>query len=63
MISTKDASDYIDKLEKENMDARHLINSIANDYYELSHDKIKLQRDDYMRWAKKWLEVHPEDDR
>lgn len=41
------------------MSARQVIEMIANDYYELSHDKIKLQRDDYMRWCKEWLQDNP----
>lgn len=32
-----------------------LVEYIANDYVELSHDKIKVQRDDYIRLAKKIL--------
>jgi hypothetical protein len=51
------------RIEEENFTARHLITSIANDWIELSHDKIKLQRDDYIRWAKKWLETYPEGER
>jgi len=39
--------------------ARQVIEMIASDHYELSHDKIKLQRDDYMRWCKEWLELNP----
>lgn len=42
------------------MSARQMIEMIANDYYELSHDKIKLQRDDYMRWCKEWLQDNPD---
>jgi hypothetical protein len=35
---------------------------IANDYFELSHEKIKLQRDDYMRKAKQLLaEIYPDE--
>lgn len=29
---------------------------IANDYFELSHEKVRVQRDDYIRMAKKLLE-------
>jgi hypothetical protein len=39
--------------------ARQIIEMIANEYYELSHDKIKLQRDDHVRWCKQWLELNP----
>lgn len=44
------------------LSARQVIEMIANDYYELSHDKIKLQRDDYMRWCKEWLALNPVED-
>jgi hypothetical protein len=43
----------------EGLTARQIIEMIANEYYELSHDKIKLQRDDHVRWCKKWLELNP----
>jgi hypothetical protein len=43
----------------EGLTARQVIEMIANEYYELSHDKIKLQRDDHLRWCKKWLELNP----
>ena len=36
--------------------ARHLIEMIANEYIELSHDKVRLQRDDHIKWCKQWLE-------
>ena len=29
---------------------------VANDYYELSHDKVKWQRDDFMKRARRLLE-------
>jgi hypothetical protein len=35
----------IDKYEQ-------VLNSIANEYVELSHDKIKWQCEDHIRWAK-----------
>ena len=31
------------------------IHYIANDYIELSHDKVRVQRDDYVKIAKKLL--------
>ena len=34
---------------------RALIHYIANDWIELSHDKVRFQRDDYVRLAKKVL--------
>lgn len=41
--------------------ARQLINWIANDYVELSHDKILWQRNDFMAACKDWLRHNPED--
>ena len=40
--------------------ARQFIEMIANEYIELSHDKVRLQRDDHVRWAKEWLRAHPD---
>jgi hypothetical protein len=40
--------------------ARQFIEAIANEYIELSHDKIRLQRDDHIRWAKEWLRANPD---
>lgn len=40
--------------------ARQFIEMIANEYVELSHDKIRLQRDDHIRWAKEWLRANPD---
>jgi len=45
--------------------AVQIIEYIANDYVELSHDKVRLQRDDYMKICRAWLlrnyhTVHPE---
>lgn len=37
-------------------EAVRLIQFIANDYYELSHDKIKWQRDDHMNRCRKFLD-------
>jgi chorismate mutase len=34
---------------------KHVLESIANEYVELSHDKIKWQCDDHIRWAKEAL--------
>ena len=39
-----------------NLTSVQLIESIANDYVELSHDKIKWQRDDYINTCRDWLE-------
>ena len=43
----------------EGLTSRQIIEMIANEYIELSHDKIKLQRDDHIHWCKKWLELNP----
>jgi hypothetical protein len=40
--------------------ARQFIECIANEYIELSHDKVRLQRDDHIRWAKEWLRANPD---
>ena len=42
--------------------ARQLIQSIANEYIELSHDKVRWQRDDHIRICKEWLKANPEED-
>ena len=34
---------------------KQALESIANEYVELSHDKIKWQCDDHIRWAKEAL--------
>jgi hypothetical protein len=36
-------------------EAERALDLIARDYIELSHEKIKVQRDDYMRYAKEAL--------
>ena len=41
--------------------ARQVIEMIANDYVELSHDKVLWQRDDHMRICKEWLKAHPKE--
>jgi hypothetical protein len=40
--------------------ARQFIEMIANEYVELSHDKVRMQRDDHVRWAKEWLRANPD---
>jgi len=40
-----------DKYEK----AYNFIRYIANDYFELSQEKVRIQRDDYVRIARKLL--------
>ena len=39
-----------------NLTAEQLIAYIANDYVELSHDKILWQRNDHMKICGQWLE-------
>ena len=43
-------------------EAIKLIKMIANDYVELSHDKIKWQRDDYIKRCRKFLDNYVEND-
>lgn len=40
-----------------------IIKYIANDYVELSHDKVRLQRDDHMKLCRKFLEEYYKEDR
>jgi hypothetical protein len=47
-------NDYIEQLT-----ARQVIEMIANEYIELSHDKVRTQRDDHIRWCKEWLQHNP----
>jgi ElaB/YqjD/DUF883 family membrane-anchored ribosome-binding protein len=42
-----------DKAEIEKL--RQVLHSIANEYVELSHDKIKWQCEDHIKWAKEAL--------
>lgn len=42
------------------LSARQVIEMIANEYVELSHDKIRLQRDNHIRWCKDWLRNNPD---
>jgi len=51
-----DMNDYIEQLT-----ARQIIEMISNDYVELSHDKMRMQAHDHIRWCKKWLELNKED--
>ena len=37
------------------MTAEDIIRYIANDYVELSHDKVLLQRNDYIKTCREWL--------
>lgn len=38
--------------------AEQVIQSIANEQIELSHDKIKWQNEDHIRWCKKFIEEY-----
>ena len=38
------------------LSAEQLIAYIANDYVELSHDKVLWQRNDHMKICREWLE-------
>jgi hypothetical protein len=38
--------------------AIQLIDYISRDYVELSHDKIRIQRDDFMKICKDWMRVN-----
>ena len=40
------------------MSSEDLIKFIANDYVELSQEKIVIQRNDYIKMSKRWLELH-----
>lgn len=41
---------------------RSVVHFIANDYYELSYDKIKWQRDDWRKRCQKVIEENSADD-
>ena len=44
-------------MPREDYDAMYeFIHYIANDYIELSHEKVRIQRDDYVRMARDLLE-------
>ena len=40
------------------LSAEDLIYAIARDYVELSNDKVRMQRDDHMRWCSDWLKCN-----
>lgn len=42
----------------DNLTAEQLISYIANDYIELSHEKIENQRNYYIRICASWLKTH-----
>lgn len=43
------------------LSAEAFIKLIASDYVELSHDKIKLQRDEYIKAARSWVSANLRD--
>jgi hypothetical protein len=47
-----ESSSIISKLQSENDKYKQVLESIANECVELSHDKIKWQCEDHIRWAK-----------
>ena len=55
--AVKEANARIAELEK----FKKLVEFIANDYHELSHDKAQWQRDDWKKRCKKLIEEHYED--
>lgn len=52
------AHEKIERLEK----YEKLVRFIANDYYELSHDKVKWQHNDWYKRCRKLIEEDNEDD-
>jgi hypothetical protein len=52
------------KMEKytNQLSAQQLIQFIANDRPELSHEKVLLQRDGYIKACRAWLEHHFEEE-
>ena len=48
----KEAADMLRKLQYQNDKYRQVLESIANERVELSHDKIKWQCEDHIKWAK-----------
>lgn len=45
------------------MTAEQIIDYIARDYYELSQDKVRWQRDDWKKLCQAWIALnHKEDD-
>jgi|688.fasta_scaffold629233_3 hypothetical protein len=47
-----ESSSIISKLQSENDKYKQVLESIANERVELSHDKIKWQCEDHIKWAK-----------
>ena len=53
--SLKQPTDLIRQQQAEIESLKQVLQSIANEHVELSHDKIKWQCDDHIRWAKEAL--------
>lgn len=49
----EEAQRKVTDLERRLATCLHALHLIGNDYVELSHDKIRWQRDDHMKTAKK----------
>ena len=49
------AASFIRQQQAEIEALKQVLQSIANEHVELSHDKIKWQCDDHIRWAKEAL--------
>jgi hypothetical protein len=45
-----------------NLTAEQLIEYIANDYVELSYEKVHWQRDDFMKICREWLKHNVRND-
>ena len=56
MWSLIELEDKIVELETKLSDATQVLESIANERLELSHDKIKWQAEDHIRWCKQCVE-------
>ena len=59
----KEAHSYITKTDARIVELekfKKLVEFIANDYHELSHDKAKWQRDDWKKRCKKLIEEYYE---
>lgn len=48
----QDAAAMLRKLQYQNDKYKQVLESIANERVELSHDKIKWQCEDHIKWAK-----------
>lgn len=51
-VHITEAATLLRKLQYQNDKYRQVLESIANERVELSHDKIKWQCEDHIKWAK-----------